>query len=136
MRACGGYLKLNLYTSIAQWIEHKFPKLGVVGSIPTRGTPYDRIGSMGKHSSPDEIESVTGEPQTEYVFILKEHYEDILRRIERLESQLGPIGYPYLSPYVRQETTMKDPTSTCPCRVENGGSGICNCIFGGTCIIC
>lgn len=30
----------------------------------------------------------------------------------------------------------QDQTSTCPCRPENGGSGVCGCIRGGPTVTC
>lgn len=29
-----------------------------------------------------------------------------------------------------------DPTATCPCRVENGGSGVCGCVMGAPKVTC
>lgn len=55
--------------------------------------------------------------------------EDILRRVGELLRLLGPPQqYDLRSPY--------DRTAGCPCRPENGGSGMCGCTLGGPQITC
>lgn len=51
---------------------------------------------------------------------------DILRRVNEL------LGLIKLMP--PQQPT--DRTAGCPCRPENGGSGVCGCILGGPRITC
>lgn len=50
--------------------------------------------------------------------------EDILRRVNEL---LGLLP---------KEPAACNPTRTCPCRPENGGSGVCGCTLGGPRITC
>ena len=52
---------------------------------------------------------------------------DILRRVNELLALLN-------QPNVARDTV--DTTRNCPCRPENGGSGICGCIFGGPKVTC
>jgi hypothetical protein len=52
--------------------------------------------------------------------------EDIARRITELARLMETVDTP--GPVNRM--------AGCPCRKENGGSGICGCIMGGTQIIC
>jgi len=49
--------------------------------------------------------------------------EDILRHVTEL---LGLID----------RAPTADRTQSCPCRPENGGSGVCGCILGGPTITC
>lgn len=39
-----------------------------------------------------------------------------------------------LKPYISGEWTAR--TQNCPCRRENGGSGVCGCILGGPKVTC
>jgi hypothetical protein len=53
-------------------------------------------------------------------------WEDLQRRIEELRTAQdrltrGPVSTPEFT----------DRTAGCPCRPENGGSGVCGCILGG-----
>lgn len=52
---------------------------------------------------------------------------DILRRVQELLALL---------PGTPQVSCRPDPTRTCPCRPENGGSGVCGCVLGGPQITC
>lgn len=49
---------------------------------------------------------------------------DLARRIAELARMMGSQSAPV------------DRTAGCPCRPENGGSGICGCILGGPQITC
>lgn len=51
--------------------------------------------------------------------------EDIIRRIGELSLLLGNLG-----------GTVVDRTRNCPCRPENGGSGVCGCTLGGPSVTC
>lgn len=61
--------------------------------------------------------------------------EDLLRKIAELQSLLGcpscgqQIGGAHFCP-------GPDLTKNCPCRPENGGSGICGCTLSGPKITC
>jgi hypothetical protein len=60
---------------------------------------------------------------------LGSHYctqDDILRRIGELMELLKTTG----------PARNTDRMSTCPCRPENGGSGVCGCILGGPTVTC
>jgi hypothetical protein len=57
---------------------------------------------------------------------------DILRRIGELAALLKPE--PMEAP--RQRGLAPDPTGSCSCRPENGGSGVCGCILGGLKVTC
>jgi hypothetical protein len=58
--------------------------------------------------------------------------EDIQRRIGELVDLLGTLPLP-----ARPRTSLDlDPTRSCPCRPENGGSGICGCTLGGPQVTC
>ncbi len=50
--------------------------------------------------------------------------EDIQRRIHSLQAEIDRLRQP------------QDGTALCPCRPENGGSGVCGCILGGPQITC
>lgn len=50
---------------------------------------------------------------------------DLLRRIAELYALMN-----------RQPDAPMDRTRTCPCRPENGGSGVCGCILSGPQITC
>lgn len=55
--------------------------------------------------------------------------EDIDRQIEtlrRLRDALPPTSH----------DSYLDPKRNCPCRTENGGSGVCGCILGGHKVTC
>ena len=52
---------------------------------------------------------------------------DLMRRIAELYDQLDRAAAPHAPGSLRERV---DPTAGCPCRVENGGSGICGCIRG------
>jgi hypothetical protein len=43
-----------------------------------------------------------------------------------------PFGAPITIPFNVTSGTHADPTRNCKCRPENGGSGVCNCVLGGT----
>jgi hypothetical protein len=46
--------------------------------------------------------------------------QDLIDMAARLQSRLEPV----------------DRTAGCPCRPENGGSGVCGCILGGAQVRC
>jgi hypothetical protein len=52
--------------------------------------------------------------------------EDIARRIAELARLMDALP----------SATPVDRTAGCPCRPENGGSGVCGCIMGGATITC
>lgn len=52
-----------------------------------------------------------------------------------LPSDNTPQGWWQPQQLPRLDLTI-DPMAHCPCRPENGGSGICNCILGGPRITC
>lgn len=52
--------------------------------------------------------------------------EDVARRISELLSFLNTL--PMRAPL--------DATQACPCRPENGGSGVCGCTLGGPQVTC
>ena len=52
--------------------------------------------------------------------------EDIARRIAELARLMDVIDAP----------RPVDRMAGCPCRKENGGSGICGCVLGGMTITC
>lgn len=52
---------------------------------------------------------------------------DLIRRINELLALLGTV------PATNQAA---DPTRNCPCRPENGGSGVCGCVLGGPTVTC
>jgi hypothetical protein len=56
-------------------------------------------------------------------------WDDLQRRIEELRTAQdrltrGPVKTPEFE-------TILDRTATCPCRPENGGSGVCGCVLSG-----
>lgn len=57
-------------------------------------------------------------------------------RVKQPEPPPIPTGHgkfyprPQAPTWTFTNTPMVDPTRHCPCRSENGGSGICNCILG------
>lgn len=56
--------------------------------------------------------------------------EDLMEAIGRLQDLLD-------EPPVYKKGWSKDfDMSGCPCRTENGGSGVCGCILGGPSITC
>lgn len=62
-------------------------------------------------------------------------HEDIVRRINELLALLKPrpvraVEHPGFS------MPDHDPMRHCPCRVENGGSGVCGCVLSGPTITC
>jgi hypothetical protein len=56
-------------------------------------------------------------------------HDDIVRRVNELLAMLAT-----LSP--RRAADHADRMSGCPCRPENGGSGICGCVLGGPQVTC
>lgn len=52
---------------------------------------------------------------------------DILRRVQELLALL---------PGTPQDSCRPDPTRNCPCRPENGGSGVCGCVMGAGQVTC
>ena len=56
-------------------------------------------------------------------------HADITRRINELLALLDRQPGPRCGP-------ARDRMSGCPCRPENGGSGICGCILGGQQVTC
>jgi hypothetical protein len=52
---------------------------------------------------------------------LREEVARLTRRIEDLERPGQPLG---------PAAPSLDPTARCPCRPENGGSGVCGCVLG------
>lgn len=56
---------------------------------------------------------------------------DILRRISELAAMLKP------EPATKPRNPLDlDPQAACPCRPENGGSGVCGCILAGRQVTC
>lgn len=55
---------------------------------------------------------------------------DILRRIGELAALLKP------EPVAAQRNGLEMGTPACPCRPENGGSGVCGCVLGGPKVTC
>lgn len=53
--------------------------------------------------------------------------EDIMRRVRELLA---------LIPGTQAPCMPQDVTSGCPCRPENGGSGVCGCTLGGPKVTC
>lgn len=70
------------------------------------------------------------------VSVLKDKIADLQKMIDQIEGQpKPPCCPPVTTTYPTPQWTQYD-TSTCPCRKENGGSGVCGCIFGGPQITC
>jgi hypothetical protein len=57
-------------------------------------------------------------------------HEDIRRRINELLLLLTPQVQTFVSKH------PEDRTANCPCRPENGGSGVCGCILSGPTVTC
>lgn len=53
---------------------------------------------------------------------------DLMKRAAELE-RMAREKFERMSP--QPTTGPADPTRGCPCRPENGGSGVCGCILGG-----
>jgi hypothetical protein len=59
--------------------------------------------------------------------------EDLLRKSDELRD-MAMKRFEQLRP--QPTRGPEDQTSGCPCRPENGGSGVCGCILGGQQITC
>lgn len=57
--------------------------------------------------------------------------QDILRRVRQLLDQLDAVG---VQP--QRYDFAQDRTAGCPCRPENGGSGVCGCVLSGPTVTC
>lgn len=57
---------------------------------------------------------------------------DLLDRAEQLQ-RMARERFEEMNP---QETRGSRPMSGCPCRPENGGSGVCGCTLGGPQVKC
>jgi hypothetical protein len=55
---------------------------------------------------------------------------DIMARIRHLMDLLADAAS------ARPGRDLPDRTASCPCRPENGGSGVCGCILSGTKVTC
>lgn len=58
---------------------------------------------------------------------------DIIRRIRGLLEQLDRLG---VQPQQYDLASPTDRTAGCPCRRENGGSGVCGCVLSGPTVTC
>ena len=74
---------------------------------------------------------------------LKERVNELERnraiKVAPRELTPPPTVAPKVAPYDPWQAVPRwgqHDTSQCPCRPENGGSGICGCIFGGPQITC
>jgi len=58
--------------------------------------------------------------------------DDLTRRINELLALLARVN----APNVHSIAVPVDRTASCPCRPENGGSGVCGCTLGAPQITC
>lgn len=99
-----------------------------VGSVYSWNGPVCNVcgqGYIGKHTCK--------------VSVLKDKIAELQKVIDRIEAEPAPMKCcpPNTAPgtWTTPAWTPYD-TSGCGCRKENGGSGVCGCIFGGPQIIC
>jgi hypothetical protein len=62
--------------------------------------------------------------------------EDLLRRADELREQAVRLEEKALSRLGPQPTASPDRLAGCPCRTENGGSGVCGCTLSGPEVTC
>jgi hypothetical protein len=61
---------------------------------------------------------------------------DLLRKAADLQREAARLLERASDPSPASQPVKPYDTSSCPCRPENGGSGICGCILGGPRVTC